>query len=162
MRIGTVLLWVGLLTASPAAAEETDVSAAPGARTELTASTPPAEDRATRFGVSIDRKQPLEIRSDQMEALRHEGAKQFIFKQNVEVHQALGVLGIGRVEGVEPVGADGDVGLVDLGMDGVEGAQGSTGTGVLGVGRNDHDLAMGPHGPGQHVEPDRVDSVVVG
>ena len=55
-----------------------------------------------------------------------------------------------------------DVLLADIGLHVVERAQRSAVAGVLGVGGGDHHLTEGPHRPGQHMEADRVDTVVVG
>ena len=53
-------------------------------------------------------------------------------------------------------------GAVDLGLDQVQGPEGCAVARVLLVGRHHDDLADLGHGPGQHVQPDGVDAVIVG
>ena len=55
-----------------------------------------------------------------------------------------------------------DVGSVHLGLHEPDRPDGRAVAGVLLVGRRDHHVAEGPHRPGQDVEADRVDAVVVG
>lgn len=58
----------------------------------LVASPPPAPDDTpggeAPFGLSIDKSQPLSIRSDELEASKHDGTRHLIFRTNVEATQA--------------------------------------------------------------------------
>jgi lipopolysaccharide transport protein LptA len=60
---------------------------------QLVSSPPPAELAQTPagdapFGISIDSSQPLAIRSDELEASQHNGARHLVFRKNVEATQA--------------------------------------------------------------------------
>ena len=44
----------------------------------------------------------------------------------------------------------------------MQSTEGSAGSGELAIGRRDHHLAERLHGPGEDVQADRVDAVVVG
>ena len=90
-----LLLAAGLLAAGAAAGQAPAPPAAPeagaadtgpaGAEPELPAGARPPG----RFGVTLDRRQPLEIRADEFEAAPAEsGGKRFTFRKNVEVTQA--------------------------------------------------------------------------
>jgi lipopolysaccharide export system protein LptA len=50
----------------------------------------------------VDRKKPLEIRSDEFEAIRDGEAKHFIFRRNVQVTQADVVIRAGRLDAYYP------------------------------------------------------------
>jgi lipopolysaccharide transport protein LptA len=57
----------------------------------LVTSPPPAAEVApggAPFGLSIDKSQPLSIRSDELEASKQNGARHLIFRKNVEASQA--------------------------------------------------------------------------
>lgn len=83
------ILLAALLAAGAAASE------GPG-EAEPTPEAAPADPQSPlaaagpgRFGVSLDRRQPLEIRADEFEAAPGEdGGKRFTFRKNVEVTQA--------------------------------------------------------------------------
>ena len=55
-----------------------------------------------------------------------------------------------------------DRGRAHLGVDHVQRAERGAGAGVLAVRGGDDDVAVGLHRPGQHVQADGVDAVVVG
>ena len=78
------LLAAGAATAeAPVEAGEAPSAAAPERAPALTSADP------GRFGVSLDRRQPLEIRADEFEAAPGpDGGKRFTFRKNVEVTQA--------------------------------------------------------------------------
>ncbi len=91
-----LLLCAGLLAAGAAAGQAPGPPAAPeaaaadpgpaAAESERSAA---GASRPGRFGVTIDRRQPLEIRADEFEAAPAEsGGKRFTFRKNVEVTQA--------------------------------------------------------------------------
>ncbi len=91
-----LLLSAGLLAAGAAAAQAPPRPAGPQA--DAADSAPAAAEsellaagarRPGRFGVTLDRGKPLEIRADEFEAAPAEsGGKRFTFRKNVEVTQA--------------------------------------------------------------------------
>jgi lipopolysaccharide export system protein LptA len=77
-------LAAGAAAGAPAGSEET-----PAAAAEPEAASPVPSAASGRFGVDLDRRQPLEIRADEFEAAPGEGGgKRFTFRRNVEVTQA--------------------------------------------------------------------------
>jgi lipopolysaccharide export system protein LptA len=71
----------------------------------LVSSPPPAAELAegnAPFGLSIDKSQPLSIRSDELEASKRNGARHLIFRKNVEVTQADVTIRTRRLEAFYP------------------------------------------------------------
>lgn len=86
MRPVLVVLCGGLLASAALAEEPPPAEAAPAVDVAPAVDAAPADDR--RFGVSIDRKQPLSITSDELEAFKEDGVRRLIFNRNVNVEQA--------------------------------------------------------------------------
>lgn len=82
LACAVLFLWLASTAAADpqAAPTPSPVAAPPAAGAELEG--PP------RFGVSIDRSQPLSITSDALEAFKAEGRRRLVFTDNVEVRQA--------------------------------------------------------------------------
>ena len=58
------------------------------------------------FGLSLDRDEPLSIRSDHLEAFQNDGARRLVFSGNVEAEQADVKITAQRLEALYPAGSN--------------------------------------------------------